>query len=97
MSMTFSEALLATISVGATGLTDAQINGLQTFVGDSPDDPTKEPPRVRLLKWMVYRRAVRAGQVSADTAIDAVNWQGLLAFIQALLPIILEIVKLFGG
>lgn len=97
MNLTFSEAMLATVCVGSPNLTDDQAARLQSFFGDTPADASTEPPRVKLLRWLVYRRAVKAGQVSASTPVDAVNWQGILAFLQGLLPIIEAIIALFGG
>lgn len=91
--LNFTEAIQATIALGTPDLSDSQQALVENFFGDG----TESLPRVKLLRNMIYRKGLRDGAIPKGTAIDAVNWQGLLQFLQGLLPIIEAIIQMFGG
>lgn len=91
--LNFTEAIQATIALGTPDLSDSQQSLVENFFGDG----TESMPRVKLLRNMIYRKGLRDGAIPKGTTIDAVNWQGLLQFLQGLLPIIEAIIQMFGG
>jgi hypothetical protein len=89
-SLTFSDVVSLVIATGKHDLTQDQATRVATFFSDD------NSPRVKLVETIAYRKATREGKIPAGTSIDAVDWQGLIEFIQALVPIIEELVVLFG-
>jgi hypothetical protein len=53
-------------------------------------------PALRQMQQAVVEQATHEGKIIAGTPIGAVNWDGLLQFIKELLPIILDIIKMFA-
>ena len=53
-------------------------------------------PALRQMQQAVVEQATHEGKIVAGTPIGAVNWENLLQFIKELLPIILEIIKMFA-
>jgi hypothetical protein len=53
-------------------------------------------PVLRQMQQAVAEQAVHEGKIVAGSPMSAVNWDNLLQFIKELLPIILEIVKMFS-
>jgi hypothetical protein len=53
-------------------------------------------PALRQMQQAVVEQATHEGKIVAGTPIGAVNWDNLLQFIKELLPIILEIIKMFS-
>lgn len=90
-TLSFSETIQFVIAAAKTDLTQSQAEALASFFSDDSS------PRVSLLKEIAYRRAVRSGAVPVGTPINSVNWQGLIQFIQALMPLIEQMIVLFGG
>jgi hypothetical protein len=48
------------------------------------------------MQQAVAEQAVHEGKIVAGSPMSAVNWDNLLQFIKELLPVILEIIKLFS-
>jgi hypothetical protein len=53
-------------------------------------------PALRQMQQAVAEQAVHEGKIVAGSPMSAVNWDNLLQFIKELLPVILEIIKLFS-
>lgn len=90
-TLSFGEVVQLVLVAADTDLTDGQAAGVAAFFAD------ETTPRVALLKQIVYRRAIRAGAIPPGTPIESVNWQGLIQFVQAMLPAIEQLMLLFGG
>jgi hypothetical protein len=90
-SLTFSETMLLTIGLSDTSALSAdQIATAENFfaVGDTD-------PKVKLVRRAVYLKAVRHGVVPKGTPIETINWSGLIALIQSLIPLILMLINMF--
>ena len=58
---------------------------------------TFRPRALAQVQATVVHEAVSAGLMPPSANPEAFDWSALLAFIQALLPIILQIISIFGG
>ena len=90
--LNFTESLQASIAAGMPCMSDSQQAAVDNFFGDGSDTL----PRVKLLRNVIYRKGLREGAIPRGTPIEAVNWQGLLQFLQQLMPIIEQMIILFG-
>ncbi len=57
---------------------------------------SRNPRQLQRIYAGVIDEAIAAGQVDAGVPVDGFDWQQLLAFIERLLPLILQLISLFG-
>lgn len=85
-------------------ITQDQFNSVAVVVatykdGDTDDVNNPSTP-CGACEVMTYNAAVDAGQItiagSSSTTLKSINWANLLAFIQALLPIILQFIQIIN-
>lgn len=75
----------------ADNITRGQLIALKFMV--SPLNP-KASQNIAMLESLLLEEAQATGQV--DPGVQAIDWSGLAGFIKEMLPIILELIKLFG-
>ena len=57
---------------------------------------TRNPRQLQRIYALVADESIAAGMVPADASADGFDWESILAFIERLIPLILQLISLFS-